>query len=119
MYRQYRFVCTTHLFKDRRSRRHCHWQARECSVLCMLAQPAASALTQLRAGAVALTKVKKKDREWKGALIGKAQGMCAKYSCIYVFRHRNMRNDVFKELREVRHAAQRAPTALAVQPQAH
>ena len=54
--------------------------------------------------AVPLTKVKKKDREWKSAIIDKVRNYCDQYNCIYVFKYYNMRNDRFKELREVRYS---------------
>jgi mRNA turnover protein 4 len=58
-------------------------------------------MTRLKC-AVNLTKVKKKTREWKGALIDKVRKLCDDYPNVYVFKYRNMRNDRFKELREVR-----------------
>ena len=66
------------------------------------AQLVQSGLEERIVCAVNLTKVKKKDREWKGALIEKAHKLCEDYADVYVFKHRNMRNDCFKELREVR-----------------
>jgi hypothetical protein len=52
--------------------------------------------------AVALTKVKKKGREWKDALFDKVRSYCEKHEAVYVLKYYNMRNDRFKELREVR-----------------
>lgn len=57
---------------------------------------------QLLVCAVNLTKVKKKTREWKSALLEKVRTLCDKHSSVYVIKYYNMRNDRFKELREVR-----------------
>ena len=50
---------------------------------------------------MALTKTKKKDREWKEAVILRTRQLCDDYATVFVMAHRNMRNDCFKELREV------------------
>ena len=52
--------------------------------------------------AVALSKVKKKTREWKSAIIERTRSLCDEYPDVYVFRYRNVRTECFKELREVR-----------------
>lgn len=51
---------------------------------------------------VNLTKVKKRTREWKSALLEKVRTLCDKHKSVYVIKYYNMRNDRFKELREVR-----------------
>lgn len=50
---------------------------------------------------MSLTKVKKKGREWKGALIDRVRRLCDEHDNVYVVRYRNMRNDRFKDFREV------------------
>lgn len=50
--------------------------------------------------AVALTKVKKKDREWKEGIFAKVHALCDEYPAIYAFRYFNMRNERLKELRQ-------------------
>ena len=52
--------------------------------------------------AVNLTKVKKKTRDWKSALLEKVRTLCDKHESVYVVKYYSMRNDRFKELREVR-----------------
>lgn len=49
---------------------------------------------------VALTKVKKKGREWKEGVVEKVRDAVEKYPSVYLFRHYNMRTEKFKELRE-------------------
>lgn len=53
-------------------------------------------------GAVPLSKVKKKGREWKSAIIERTRTLCDEYPDLYVFRYRNVRTECFKELREAR-----------------
>lgn len=49
---------------------------------------------------VALTKTKKKNREWKEGLVTAARACFDKYPDVYLFKHHNMRNDAIKQLRE-------------------
>ncbi|KAG2430649.1 hypothetical protein HYH02_013647 [Chlamydomonas schloesseri] len=49
---------------------------------------------------VSLTKVKKKDRQWKEGLLEKIRQSLDTYPTVYVFKYYNMRNESFKQLRE-------------------
>lgn len=49
---------------------------------------------------VSLTKVKKKDRTWKEGLLQKIRQCLDTYPTVYVFKHYNMRNESFKQLRD-------------------
>lgn len=49
---------------------------------------------------MALTKVKKKDREWKEGIFAKVHALCDEYPAIYAFRYFNMRNERLKDLRQ-------------------
>ncbi|KXZ52184.1 hypothetical protein GPECTOR_10g814 [Gonium pectorale] len=49
---------------------------------------------------VSLTKVKKKDRQWKEGLLEKIRQSLDTYPNVYVFKYYNMRNESFKPLRE-------------------
>lgn len=49
---------------------------------------------------VNLTKAKKKDRQWKEGLITQVRSCVEEFPSLCLFRHHNMRNELFKELRE-------------------
>ncbi|KAL6746531.1 ribosomal protein L10-domain-containing protein [Haematococcus lacustris] len=49
---------------------------------------------------VALTKTKKKGREWKEKLIAQVRAAVEEYPSIYLFKYHNMRTEQFKELRQ-------------------
>ena len=49
---------------------------------------------------VALTAVKKKDRQWKESLVQSIRDCISEYPSVFVFRCENMRNETFKGLRE-------------------
>eukprot|EP00884_Botryococcus_braunii_P001107 jgi/Botrbrau1/10998/Bobra.0234s0021.1 len=49
---------------------------------------------------VTLSKVKKKNRDWKGALINNVRNFVDTYTTVYIFKYENLRNDKFKDLRE-------------------
>jgi len=49
---------------------------------------------------VNLTKAKKKDKQWKEGLITLVRNAVEEYPSVCVFRHHNLRNELFKDLRE-------------------
>ncbi|GFR42221.1 hypothetical protein Agub_g3114 [Astrephomene gubernaculifera] len=49
---------------------------------------------------VSLTKVKKKDRAWKEGLLENIRKCLDAYPAVYLFKHYNMRNESFKQLRD-------------------
>mmetsp|Transcript_30976 Transcript_30976/g.68654 ORF Transcript_30976/g.68654 Transcript_30976/m.68654 type:complete len:248 (+) Transcript_30976:190-933(+) len=49
---------------------------------------------------VALTKTKKKGKEWKEGLVTQVRNCVDQYPAVYLFKHFNMRTEHFKDLRE-------------------
>ncbi|GAX74570.1 hypothetical protein CEUSTIGMA_g2019.t1 [Chlamydomonas eustigma] len=49
---------------------------------------------------VALTKAKKKGKDWKEGLVQHVRTAVEQYQSVYVFQHFNMRTEQFKELRQ-------------------